>query len=233
MATDKALTANQKRFIEEYAADRNATQAYFRAYGRTTSKGKRRTYRTAQVQSSKLLSNPIIAAEVGAAQEAYASKVRVSRLRVLQEVAALAFADAGDVYEADAENGGLPRPRPWSDVSPAARRAIQSVKLKRKRLKAGNDGTEWELEELEYKFHPKADALDKLCKRLGFYESEGDKTGGQSGTTVELAARLAALLAAGGDDPKPEGIPGGASPSVPAVGTEPGTTGASLPESGR
>ena len=143
------LTLKQRRFVEEYSADGNAVQAYFRAFGRRTSKGKRRSYQGASKAADRLLQNDRIAAEIRAAQNAYASKVRVSKLRVLQEVAALAFADAGDVYEADSRNGDMPTPRPWSDIPPAARRAIQSVKLKRRRLKGGGGGERGD----EYRCH--------------------------------------------------------------------------------
>lgn len=172
------LTAKQKRFVEEYAADGNAVQAYFRAFGRLTSKGKRRSYKAAQSSSSLLLSNPIIAAEIGVANDVHAKRVRVSKQRVMRELAALAFSDPADLYEPDPANGNLPTPRPWDEVPPAARKAIQSVKIKRRRLAGGggkDDTTEWEIEEVEYRLTPKGPELDKLCKKLGFYEdAKGD-----------------------------------------------------------
>lgn len=173
MSTEKnTLTLKQRRFVEEYTADDgNAVQAYFRAFGRYTSKGTRRSYKAAQASSSLLLSNPIIKAEVQAAQEAYAAKVRVSKLRVIRETAALAFADIGDLFERNPD-GGLPRPRDWDDVPPATRKAVQSVKVKRRRLKSDDDATEWEVEEIDYKLYSKTDALEKLCKRLGLFDVE-------------------------------------------------------------
>lgn len=165
----KGLTLKQRRFVEEYAADGIAVQAYFRAFGRSTSRGKRRTYRGAQNASSVLLSNPIIQAELAAAQDVWKKRIGIDKERVLNELAAVAFADADDVYEPDEANRGLPIPRPWRDIPPATRKAIQSVKIKRKRLVSDEDETAWEIEELEYRFHPKMDALDKLCKKLGLF----------------------------------------------------------------
>lgn len=167
------LTPNQRRFVEEYAGDDgNAVQAYFRAFGRLTRDGKRRSYVAARKQASDLLTLPHIQAEIKAAQDAYAAKVRVSKLRVIRELAAIAFADTGDLFEPDPDNAGLPRPRPWGDVPTATRRAVQTVKVRRKRLKSDRDETTWEVEEIDFKFHPKGDALDKLCKRLGIYDDE-------------------------------------------------------------
>lgn len=178
----KRLNANQKRFVAEYAADGNGTQAYFRAYGRVTQKGKPRTYTGARDAAAKLLANPYIQAELAAAHEEWAKRIGVSKRRVLSEVAALAFSDPDDVYEPDPDNGGLPQPKAWRDIPPAARKAIASVKIKRKRLKSDTDETAWEVEELEYRFHSKTDALEKLCKKLGFYT---DSPGGQKAEVTD------------------------------------------------
>lgn len=169
----KPLTLKQRRFVEEYAAsDGNAVQAYYRAFGRYTAKGTRRTYRGAQNASSLLLSNPIIQGEIAAANDEYARRIRVSKRKALRELAAVAFSDPDDVYEPDPDNRGLPTPRPWRDVPAAARKAIRSVKVKRKRLTSDKDDTAWEVEELEYRFHSKTDALDKLCKKLGLFDTD-------------------------------------------------------------
>lgn len=187
------LTLKQRRFVEEYAADPNGVQAYFRAFGRTTSKGSRRSYKSAQMAASRLVSNDIVAAEIEAAQAAWQKRVAVDKARVLAELAAIAFADPGDVYEPDPDNNGLPAPKKWGDIPPATRKAIQSVKVKRKRLANDRDGTAWEVEEVEYRFHPKLDALDKLCKRLGLIApDEAEDT--QKAVPVELVTRLLALL---------------------------------------
>ncbi len=214
------LTLKQRRFVEEYAADGNAVQAYFRAFGRDTKEGKRRSYKAAQVQATRLLENPIIQSEISAVNDAHSKRIRVDKERVLAELAALAFSDPDDIYESDDDNGGLPRPKRWRDVPPLARKAIQSVKVKRKRLANDSDETAWEIEELEYRFHSKTDALDKLCKRLGFYvESEG---GTKPAIPVELVTRLLAAL--GTRQPQPPaaaGIVGGTVPPDPVV-PEPG-----------
>lgn len=174
-AKKPSLTPKQRRFVEEYAAsDGNAVQAYFRAFGRKNKDGKKRSYVGASVAATRLLKDASIAAELQAAQEAYAKAMRVSKMRSLRELAALAFADPDDLYEPDPDSNGLPRPRSWADIPAAARKAIASVKVKRKRLRAGKDKTEWEVEEVEYRLHSKTEALDKLCRKLGFYANAGD-----------------------------------------------------------
>lgn len=187
------LTLKQRRFVEEYSTDPNAVQAYFRAFGRNTSKGSRRSYDAASEQARRLLGKPEIQRELAVAQAAWQKRVAVDKARVLAELAAIAFADPGDVYEPDPDNNGLPAPKKWGDIPPATRKAIQSVKVKRKRLANDRDGTAWEVEEVEYRFHPKLDALDKLCKRLGLIApDEAEDT--QKAVPVELVTRLLALL---------------------------------------
>jgi phage terminase small subunit len=193
------LTLKQRRFVEEYAADPNAVQAYFRAFGRLTSKGKRRTYGGAAKSAQRLLQNDAILSELSAALDAWRKRVEVTKERVLAEVAALAFADPDDLYEPDEDNRGLPKARAWRDIPVAARKALQSVKIKRRRLVSDEDETAWEVEEVEYRHHSKPAELDKLCKRLGFYDQD---------VAAELAALRAQLEAmrgtpTGGTGPTP------------------------------
>lgn len=190
------LTANQKRFVAEYAIDRNAVQAYFRAFGRATAKGKRRSYKGAAESARVLLENPGIQSELRAAEREHRRRCRVDADRINRELAAIAFADPDDCYEPDEQNHGLPSPRPWRDVPPAARKAIASVKVKRRRLKTEDDET-WEIEELEYRHHDKGAALDKLCRRLGLYRDLPPLETILAALPPELAGQVrAAILAA-------------------------------------
>jgi phage terminase small subunit len=162
-------TQRERRFAEEYARDANGVAAYFRAFGRVKRNGRMRSYKAAQVQASRLLEKPIIAAEIAAARRDLARRSRVSALRVLRELAAIAFFDPIDVFKDDPDTG-LPVPRPWAEVSPAARRAIASVRVKRRRIRVETRGDVEiveEVEEVEYRFNSKLEALDKLARHLG------------------------------------------------------------------
>jgi len=198
-----ALTANQKRFVAEYAVDRIAVQAYFRAFGRNTSKGKRRAYFAAAEQARRLLEKPEIQAELEAAATVHRRHCRTDANRINRELAAIAFADPDDLYEPDPQNHGLPAPRPWRDIPPHARRAVQSVKIKRRRLVSKErdaDGKPvleaWEVEELEYRLYPKTDALDKLCRRLGLYKDLPPLEMILAALPPELAGPVRAAIAA-------------------------------------
>jgi phage terminase small subunit len=215
------LTIKQRRFVEEYAADPNAVQAYFKAYGRVTDNGTQRSYGVAAVSAHRLLQNPKIQAELERAQESWSQRVAVSKERVLAELAALAFLDPADLYEPD--ESGMPVPRHWRTVPAAARKAIAKVKVKRKRLKSDSDATAWEVEELEYQFHSKTDALEKLCKRLNLFAGEAEQGGTAAGVSVEFLATLVAKLGAVHQR-------SGSAGEGAAVGAESGATVPSVPE---
>lgn len=160
MAATTELTEGELRFCVEYAADPNATQAYCRAFPNVKET-------SASVLAVRLLAKVKVRAHVRKLRAGYARQVGVDALRTLRETATVAFADIGDLFEPDPDNGGLPKPRDWKDVSPLVRKAVQSVKINRRRLRNKKDSTQWEVESLEYKLFPKLDAIKTLCQHLG------------------------------------------------------------------
>lgn len=161
--SETTLTEKQLRFCREYAAEPNGVQSYLRAFGRKMS------YHVASESARRLLEKPAIQEEIEAARKDYMRRVRLSATRILRGMVEIALADMDDCFEADEANGGLPVPRPWAEVPPATRRAMQGVKVKRKRIvgKGKGETTDWEIEEIEYKFPDKNAAFEKLCKHLG------------------------------------------------------------------
>lgn len=156
------LTESELKFCSEYAIDHNGTRAYRLAFPT-------RSYETAKVNASKLLTKPNVKKEIAALEAEHLRATGITARRVLRELAAIAFADIGDVWGGGPD--GIPQPRAWDKVPPLARRTIANVKVKR-RKQVGQDG-EWIVEELDYKFHDKLTALDKLAKHLGL-TSDGE-----------------------------------------------------------
>lgn len=76
------LTAKQKKFVEEYLIDLNATQAAIRA-GYSPN--------TAQEQSSRLLSNVMVKNEIDKAMAERSRRTGINQDRVLRELAKIAF----------------------------------------------------------------------------------------------------------------------------------------------
>ena len=109
------LTPRQQRFVEEYLVDLNATRAAIRAgYSR----------KTAQEQSSRLLSNVMVAAAVATAQAKRSERTEITQDRVLTELAKIGFANMADYMVA------TPGGDPYLDFSALTRdqaAALQEV----------------------------------------------------------------------------------------------------------
>lgn len=185
-ANADTLTEQQLRFCHEYAVDPNATQAYIRSFNGCA-------YNTARTEGAKLLANPRIALEIAAARESHQRACRVNGKRTLLGLANIAFLDPAELFDADANNGNLPTPKPWNKVSLNARRAVQGVKVKRRRLKS-ESGEMYDIEEIEYKLCDKMAAFDKLCKHLGLTKEDITEAAAEMVKVFRLSAAAAAQL---------------------------------------
>lgn len=97
----KGLTDKQQRFVEEYLIDLNATQAAIRAgYSE----------KTAQEQSSRLLSNVMVAEAISDLKAKRSNETGINAAWVLKRLAREVEADAADLYD---ENGNLKAIHDW------------------------------------------------------------------------------------------------------------------------
>ena len=147
------MTQKQKRFIEEYLIDLNATQAAIRA-GYSPD--------TAQQTGSENLSKPVIRAQIDRAMAERSKRTGVNAERVVQELAKIAFVNAAEVI--DPKTATVKE-----DALPEDTAAIQSVKVKT----FGEDGLEREI-----KMADKLKALELLGKRLGMFKDRIELSGG-------------------------------------------------------
>lgn len=90
------LTPKQERFVQEYLMDVNTTQAAIRAgYSK----------KTAQKQSSRLLSNVMVSKAIAKGIQALAEKAGVMAKKVVAEMARIGFANMQDYLDlSDPEN---------------------------------------------------------------------------------------------------------------------------------
>lgn len=146
------MTQKQKRFIEEYLIDLNATQAAIRA-GYSPD--------TAQQTGSENLSKPVIRAQIDRAMAERSKRTGVNAERVIQELAKIAFVNAAEVI--DPKTATVKE-----DALPEDTAAIQSVKVKT----FGEDGLEREI-----KMADKIKALELLGKHLGMFKDKLELSG--------------------------------------------------------
>lgn len=144
------LTAKQKKFVEEYLIDLNATQAAIRAGYSTES---------AKEIGCENLTKPNVKVEIDKAIAERSRRTGINQDRVLRELAKIAFVNPGDVIN-------LNQATVKSDAKEEDLAAIASVKIKNIPTEDG------EITEREIKLCNKLKALDLLGKHLGIYDKK-------------------------------------------------------------
>jgi phage terminase small subunit len=150
-------TDKQRRFVEEYLIDKNATQAAIRA---------KYSKRTAQRMGSENLSKPPIKAAIEAGLEKLRYKADVSARRVLEELKCLSYADPGQLFD-ELKAGSLIPPYKLPE---ALRRAISGIDVVEKTTKRGVKTVTY-----KYKFWDKNKALDMINRHVGLYELDNEQ----------------------------------------------------------
>lgn len=111
------LTDKQKRFVDEYLVDLNATAAAKRAgYSE----------KTAYSMGQRLLKKVEIQAAIQKRQAKLRGKLEITQERVLEELAAIAFANGTDF--ATITHNGLVRLTPTDEVPEEKKKAVASIK---------------------------------------------------------------------------------------------------------
>ena len=159
------MTAKQKRFVEEYLIDLNATQAAIRA-GYSPA--------TAQEQGYQLLQKTSVQNAINKKMAERSKRTGVNADRVITELAKIAFVNAADLIDFDSATVD-------SKASEDDTAAIQSVKVKY----FGEDGLEREV-----KLADKLKALELLGKHLGMFKDNIELSGKVESEMTSLAAIL-------------------------------------------
>lgn len=135
------LNAFHGRFVEEYLVDLNGARAYRAAGG---------GHSGAKQNAHKLLQRPDVQAAIQKRQAELREETGVRQVRVLQELAALAFSDLRKVAQWGPNHVKVRSSRSIDDMAAAAISEIRMTK----------DGP-------VIKLHPKGDALQKYMQHLG------------------------------------------------------------------
>ena len=147
-----ALTEKQRRFVDEYLIDLNATQAAIRAGY---------SVKTADKQGYQLLEKTRVAEAISEKMAERSRRTGVNQDRVVMELAKIAFVNAADVIDSD--DATIKAGATADDTA-----AIQSVKVKVIPTKEG-EGVEREI-----RLNDKLKALELLGKHLGMWNDKLD-----------------------------------------------------------
>lgn len=151
-----SLTDKQKRFVEQYLVDLNATQAAVRAgYSE----------RTACEQGSRLLANVKVRAAIEAAQGKRSERTAITADMVLKEFARIAFAD---LRLSSTWTESALTLIPSDDLDDDAAAAISEVSIKEISGNMSNSKT------VKIKHHDKVRALEFLAEHLGMVRRKVD-----------------------------------------------------------
>ena len=161
------LTEKQKRFVEEYLIDLNATQAAIRAGYSPLS---------ARQVGTENLSKPSIRTCIDEEIAARSKRTGVNQDRVIRELARIAFVNANDVI--NIEEATLKEDATEDDTA-----TIASVKVKTIPTKDG-EGVEREI-----RLADKLKALELLGKHLGMFKEKVEVD-----TNVNVTSKLDSIL---------------------------------------
>ena len=146
-----ALTEKQKRFVEEYLIDLNATQSAIRAGY---------SVKNADKIGSELLGKTRVAEAISEKMAERSKRTGVNQDRVVLELAKLAFVKMTDVVDSQ---GKIKSNAREDDLA-----CIESVKYKKSTSETGSSI------EREVKISPKLKALELLGKHLGMWNDKLD-----------------------------------------------------------
>jgi len=152
------MTPKQKRFVDEYLIDLNATQAAIRAGYAESS---------ASDIGRQLLRKTPVASEIALRQTQIETKAIVTREEVLRELRAIGMADIRKIYDAD---GNL---KPIGDLDDETAAAIAGVETVTEVSGRGEDREVSIVRKV--KRFDKNKALELLGRHLGLWEDKGSQ----------------------------------------------------------
>ena len=164
MVSERKLTEKQKKFVEEYLKDLNATQAAVRAgYSK----------KNADKIGSELLGKTRVLERLQKRQKQIQKKSGVTPERVIEEYVKIGFANLNDYLDYHTENrivGYDDKGEPQYDWAPTVlvkpSNTVDGAPIQE--VSVGKDGT------FKFKLHNKLAALDKLGQHLGLFNGEGN-----------------------------------------------------------
>lgn len=155
------LTDAQKRFCDEYLISLNATQAYKAAYPAV------KKDETAKSAGSRLLTNVDITAYIKKRQEEIALVKGITRERIVERLAAIAFGDPTEIATVTGDKRKKIKVANFDDLTQQQKRMIAGVEPVK--LGQGNG--------IKVKMHDTLKATEMLIKLLGFDQPAAVTTG--------------------------------------------------------
>jgi len=159
-----ALSDKQRRFVEEYMVDLNATQAAIRAGY---------SLNTAHSIGSENLTKPEIQKAIQEKQKELSEATNISAKRILEEYAKIAFSDVRELFTPD---NNLYDIRQLDDSTAGAISSVEIDALNVQGMQVG--------ETKKVKMYNKLTALEALGKHLGIFEKDNKQKAAEGAVTI-------------------------------------------------
>lgn len=181
------LNPRQRAFVVEYLKDKNATQAYVRAYGVSA--------KVAESAGPRLYGHVRVTAEIARLEKQQLAQIQketgITLERTLREIARVAFFDPRKLFDKDGN------PLSLSDLDDDTVAAIAGLDVLEEWQGTGENRAFVGLIK-KYKIATKLDGLEKLMKHLGGYKEDHDQAGnplaqmlaGMRRSTLPVQAKL-------------------------------------------
>lgn len=159
-----ALTPKQRRFVDEYLIDLNATQAAIRA---------KYSKNTANEQGARLLANVSVQAAIAERMKDREKRTEITQDKVLRELAKIGFSDIRKVVRWGETEVRMVEADDGDDLVPYHGLALvdsaevdDDTAAAISEVSQGRDG-------LKVKFHDKKGALVEIARHLGMFTAKG------------------------------------------------------------
>ena len=161
------LTDKQRRFVDEYLVDLNATQA-----------AKRAGYKDPNI-GRQLITKNNVSEEIQKRKKELSEKINITQERVLREYAKIAFFDPRNLFQ----DNGQPKDITMLDDDTAG--ALAGLDVLEEYEGSGRD-REFVGYTKKYKIADKLRALEALGKHLGLFDKDGGDEDNEGGGIAQL-----------------------------------------------
>ena len=155
MGQDEKLTIRQEKFCNKYIECGNASEAYRFAYT-----CKNWADESVNVEASKLLNNTKVSLRVKQLQSQLQAKSDISKERVLEEFAKIAFSSIADLHNTWIER------KEFEALTENQKASIKSISTKTQNVRINDEPVE--IEYVKVELHDKLKALESINKMLGY-----------------------------------------------------------------
>lgn len=165
----EGLTDKQRTFCIRYCLHFNATRAAIEAgYSE----------KTAHDSGMENLKKPVLKSFIDAVRANTAQAAEISKLRIIEELKKVAFANIADIKSDWGVN------KPWAELTEDEKAALAEIDYTKDFLSGGSGEEAITRERMRVKQHDKLKAMEMLSKLLGYNEPEKITHTGAANVTV-------------------------------------------------